>query len=221
MRLAKAADKAYERAGHIQKGKPLKLTKKMFGEMDKTKYREKKVLEKFREGLKKKQASQCCPLKKAVKEGKMNQNMADFIKRIDKEGPDALMSKKALVFGADEPTEYMSEAAIPYDTRRGAYEGYLKAKSKERPTHMGTALGTGGAFGGLTGGLLTLPKPGWKKGLLGVGLGAMGAVHGRFTVFAAVRATGTVIPVDSIVEAMDWNRYAFCRIMTSTATSPT
>lgn len=81
--------------------------------------------------------------------------------------------KEARVFGASLDDDTISNAGIPYGTRKQVFKDYLRAKSQEEPTPLGTALGTGALVGGGLGSLAGL-KGGAPGALLGGSIGALG-----------------------------------------------
>lgn len=78
------------------------------------------------------------------------------------------MAKEARVFGEHEPR--VSDAEVPYETRKNRLLSYAKRKAGEGKTPWGTALLTGGGVGagiGALGGAVS-------SGLGGAGRGALG-----------------------------------------------
>ena len=74
--------------------------------------------------------------------------------------------KTAKIMGESVPHETLTEASVPYEQRRRAYELYLQRKSEEQPSSALAAMGGGAAIGGGLGALAGIPAgpPGMAVG---------------------------------------------------------
>lgn len=114
------------------------------------------------------------------------------------------MSKEARVFGEDEPR--ISDAEVPYESRKALLLSYAKRKSKEDKTPWSTALLTGGGLGAGAGGIVGALSA--RNRLLG-GLGgaaaggALGALMGagmKSSDDIAIRGAKRLLDPDADIE---------------------